>query len=75
MAFQYTPPGISPIEIISSRTQYSNKCSNFTSDPIEAVQVSISSITQHSFLNFYVDGVYVEYIDVMYAVCQSLNGK
>ena len=75
MAFQYTPPGIPPVEIISARTQSSNECSNLKSDAIEAVKVDIISIPQHSFLNFAVDGVSVESIDVMYGICQLLNGK
>ena len=69
------PPGIPSVEIISARPQPSNEFSNFTSDLIEAVQVYISSIPQHSFLKFSVDGVSVESIDVMYAICKLLNGK
>ena len=75
MAFQYTPSGIPPVEIISACPNFSNECSNFTSDSIEAVQVAISSIPHHSFLNFDVDGVSEESIDVMYAICQFLNWK
>ena len=59
IAFQSKPPGIPLVEIISDRRQSSKECSNFTSDAIEAVQVSISSIPQHLFLNFYVDGLSV----------------
>ena len=75
MDFQYTPPGIPSVEIISACPQSSNEWSNFTSDTIEAVQVTISSIPQHSFLNLAVDGVSVESIDVMYAICQLLDRK
>ena len=34
VAFQYTPPGIPPVEIISYRPKSSNECSNLTSDDI-----------------------------------------
>ena len=75
MAFQYTPPEIPPVEIISACPQSRNEWYNFTSDAVGAVQVAISSTRKNLFLNSTVDGVYVESIDVMYDICQLLNGK
>ena len=75
MAFQHTPLGIPPVEIISTHPQSNNEYSDFTSDDIEDVQVEIRNMSQHSFLNFTVDGVSTESIDVMCAICQFLDGK
>ena len=35
----------------------------------------MSNMLQHSFLNFSVDGVYVETVDIMCAIYQILDGK
>ena len=75
MDFQHMPPGIPPVEIISARPNFNNECSDFSTDSVEAVQVDISKMPQHSFMNFSVDGVYVETVDVMCAICQLLYGK
>ena len=75
MDFQHTPPGILPVEIKSAWPQYNNECFDFATDSVEAVQVDISKMPQHSFMNFSVDGVYVETVDVMCAICQLLYGK
>ena len=75
MDFQHSPPGIPLIEIISTCPQSNNECSDFTTDAVEDVQVTISNMPQHSFMNFAVDSVSVETVDVMCAICQFLDGK
>ena len=57
MTVQNTHPRILPVEIIYAYPQYNNECSDFTIYSVEAVQVAISNMLQHSFPNFYIDGV------------------
>ena len=69
------PTGIPPVEIVFARPQYTNECYEFTTYAVGSVQVTISNMPHQPFMNFAVDGVSVETVDVMCAICQLLDGK
>ena len=74
MVFQKTPPGVSPIVIISARPQSNNECSSFTADIMNAADLVTKQVKSTSFVNFAVDGVSLETKDVMTTICNFLSG-
>ena len=57
MMFQNPPKGVTPVEIISARTQTNNISSDFTDNTVIAARYVVKNISNMYFLNFGVYGV------------------
>ena len=74
LVFQQVPKGKSPVEIVACRSQSNNDLSVFTLDVIKREEIVIAKRVNTPLRVFSVNGISVDFIDVINGTCKFIYG-